>query len=303
MQRESELLPVAYFHIVFTLPHEFNALVDEYAREVYAALFTASWQTLQQFALDPKHLGAKTGMTAVLHTWGQQMWLHPHLHCIVPGGGITSQGNWKQARNKGKYLFPTQAMALVFRAKYMAALRAQGVRIPQSIAKKVMAKQWVVDTKQPFCSPRTVVEYLGRYTHKIAISNHRLKNIDNGEITFSYKDYKQGCKQRQMTLKSDEFLRRFCLHILPSRFVRMRHYGILSSRNKAKDLNIAKAYFGMDAWEVLKVDWIEISIAKLGIDPNVCKECGGELEVIDALPPQRGPPISPFTPNLNFTVQ
>lgn len=248
LQRESELLPVAYFHIVFTLPHEFNELVKNHAKEIYTSLFKASWQTIKQFSQDPKYLGAKTGMVALLHTWGQQLWLHPHLHCIVPGGGITGSGKWKQAKNKGKYLFPTFAMAKVFRAKYMAELRAQNVNIPQHIAKVVMNKKWVIYAKRPFGSPKTVIEYLGRYTHKIAISNHRLKTIDNGEISFTYKDYNEGGKQKRMTLKAEEFLRRFCLHILPSGFVRIRHYGILASRNKTKELNIAKSHFKMEPW-------------------------------------------------------
>ncbi|MCH7534975.1 MAG: IS91 family transposase [Bacteroidetes bacterium] len=288
LQRESELLPVAYFHIVFTLPHQFNEMVGRYPKEVYGALFTASWQTIRQFASDSRYLGARTGMVAVLHTWGQQLWLHPHLHCIVPGGGITPQGKWKQARNKGKFLFPTKAMAMVFRAKYMSALRSQVV-IPQCIAKAVMSKRWVIYAKQPFSSPKTVVEYLGRYTHKIAISNHRLKSIDKGMVSFTYKDYTQAGKQKTMTLKAEEFLCRFSLHILPKGFVRMRHYGMLASKNKSKELNIAKSYFGQTPWEVLKIDWIEIAQTKLGIDPNRCKECGGELAIIKRLPTQRGP--------------
>ena len=144
-------------------------------------------------------------------------------------------------------------MAKVFRAKYMAELRACGVVIPQSIAKAVMSKPWVVYAKQPFASPRTVVEYLGRYTHKIAISNHRLQSVHNGQVSFNYKDYRQqGCK-KNMTIKAEEFLRRFSLHVLPPGFVRMRHYGILASKNKRKELNQAKEYFGMELWEIVKL--------------------------------------------------
>ena len=303
IQREAELLPVPYFHVVFTLPHEFNELVMLHAKAVYSSLFRASWKTIQQFSADHKHLGAKTGMVAVLHTWGQQLWLHPHLHCIVPGGGITPQGKWKQVRNKGKYLFPTKAMAKMYRAKYMAELRACGVVIPQHIAKAVMGKQWVVYAKQPFASPRTVVEYLGRYTHKIAISNHRLQSVQNGQISFAYKDYTQQGSKKNMTIKAEEFLRRFSLHVLPAGFVRMRHYGILASRNKRKELNLAKAHFGMELWEVVKLNWVEIATEKLGVQPNACKVCGGELEVICVLNPQRGPPTKSLTPNLNFEVQ
>jgi len=164
MAREAELLPVPYFHLVFTIPEVFNKLLPKYAKQVYSALFSASWQTVSTFAADEKHLGAKPGMVSILHTWGQQLWLHPHLHCIVPGGGITSSGKWKNARGKGKYLFPKRAMSLVFRAKFMAELRKQ-MTVPQHIAKKAFSTKWVVYAKRPFLSPKTVVEYLGRYTH------------------------------------------------------------------------------------------------------------------------------------------
>ena len=302
LQRESELLPVAYFHVVFTLPSEFNQLAKQYPRKVYGALFTASWQTIKIFSSDPKYLGAKTGMVAVLHTWGQQLWLHPHLHCIIPSGGITSKGTWKSTKSKGKYLFPTRAMSKVYRAKYMPALRASGVQIPSSITTPVMRKDWVIYAKQPFSSPKTVVEYLGRYTHKVAISNHRIKSIDNEEVCFTYKDYKHGAVTKLMSLKADEFLRRFCLHILPSGFIRMRHYGILASRNKAKELNIAKAYFKLEPWEIIKIDWVEMAITKLGIKPNTCSVCGGEQEVVQIINPNRGPPIFALVPNLNFNA-
>lgn len=291
LQRERELLPVAYFHVVFTLPHELNALAKKYPKEVYSSLFRASWETIKELSHDPKYLGGKTGMVALLHTWGQQLWLHPHLHCIVPGGGITASGKWKQSKNKGKYLYPTFVISKVFRGKYMAELRASGVIIPQYIAKVIMKKKWVVYAKRPFGSPKMVVEYLGRYTHKIAISNHRLQSIKNGEITFSYKDYNESAKQKRMTLKAAEFLRRFSLHILPSGFVRIRHYGILASRNKRKELNIAKSHFKMEPWDVLKIDWIEIAETRLGIKLGSCKDCGGELEVIKIIHPKRGPPI------------
>jgi hypothetical protein len=225
------------------------------------------------------------------------------LHCIVPGGGITPQGNWKRARSKGKYLFPTHALAKVFRVKYMAELSALGAAIPQQTAKLGMQKQWVVYAKRPFASPRTVVEYLGRYTHKIAISNHRINSIDHNQISFAYMDYKQSGTNKTMTLSANEFLRRFCLHLLPAGFVRMRHCGILASRNKRKELNLAKAYFGMELWEVLKIDGVEIAETKLGVKPNTCKAFGGELEVIAVLHGQHGPPSQRMSANLNYEVQ
>lgn len=304
MQRESELLPVAYFHIVFTLPHEFNVLIKEHAKEVYNTLFQAAWQTMQKFAQDKKYLGASIGMTAVLHTWGQQLWLHPHLHCIVPAGGITAQGNWKQTKGKGKYLFPSMAMASVFRAKYLKVLRKQ-LYIDDHLAKSVMQKPWVVYAKKPFHSPKSVIEYLGRYTHKVAISNNRIQNIEQGKVTFGYKDYKTGAQKKSMTLTVHDFLNRFAKHILPRGFVRMRHYGMNASRNKAVQLNIAKKHFGLKAWEILEVNWQQIALEKLKINPDICNHCQGELQIIQSLEPQRGPPIKPhhqITPNLQFNV-
>ena len=297
--REQELLPVPYFHIVFTLPAELNPLAMHNPKEVYNSLFRAAWHTIKQFSSDPKHLGAETGMTAVLHTWGQNLSLHPHLHCIVPGGGITPAGKWKQARNKGKYLFPTKALAKVFRAKFMSILRSSGVKVNQSIGKQIFQKNWVVDTQQPFLGPEQVVEYLGRYTHKIAISNHRIKNIaPDGKVSFTWKDYRKGGKKSPMSLAANEFLRRFCQHILPSGFVRIRHYGILSSRNKSVKLNHARTYFGLEQWEKPeKVAWQQVAQERMNFIPEQCPRCKeGVMQVIAVIDPQRGPPFK--VPNL-----
>jgi hypothetical protein len=301
LQREAELLPVAYYHIVFTLPHELNKIAKCHPKELYNALFYAAWNTIKTLSKDPKYIGAKTGMTAVLHTWGQQLWLHPHLHCIVPGGGITKQGKWKNAKNKDKYIFPQKAMAKMYRAKFVAHLRASGVVIPQSVGKVIFSKKWIVYAKQPFSSPKTVVEYLGRYTHKIAISNHRLTSIEENEIQFTYKDYRKAGKQFTAKLSSSEFLRRFCLHILPKGYIRMRHYGILASKNKAKELNIAKKDLGEAPWERLKIDWKTIAEEVLKVDVTKCSKCKvGVMEISHIIYPQRGPPVFKITRNLNF---
>lgn len=289
LAREAELLPVAYYHIVFTLPSELNELALSNSKAVYDALFEASWLTIKTFSTDPKHLGALTGMTTVLHTWGQQLWLHPHLHCIVPGGGVTSGGKWKNCKSKGKYLFPKRALSLVFRAKYLAALRKR-ITVPQNIAKKVMQKKWVVYAKRPFLSPQSVVEYLGRYTHKIAISNHRLLSLENQSVTFKYKNYKTGEFNRKLTLSDSEFLRRFSLHILPKGFTRIRHYGILSSRNKSVQINLIRAYFKLQPWCKVNISWEQIAKDKWGVIAGVCKKCGGEMEVLAVIIPTRGPP-------------
>ena len=189
--REEELLNVPYFHVVFTLPSEFNEYALSEGKIIYGSLFKAAWQTLQQFGDNPKHLGGKMGMIGVLHTWGQNLSLHPHLHCIVPGGGVTKNNKWKSAKNKGKYLFNVKSMSEVFKAKYLALLRKSTLDIPRSIYDKVYSKDWIVYAKQPFFKPEFVIEYLGRYTHKIAISNHRIKHIDDTKrtVTFSAKNY------------------------------------------------------------------------------------------------------------------
>ena len=303
MERESELLDVPYFHIVFTLPHELNPIARQHPKAFYNALFRASWQTINTFAKDVKHLGAKTGMTAVLHTWGQQLSLHPHLHCIVPGGGLNPQGKWlypkkyaKKSRRNIKYLFPKKALSKVFRAKFMAELR-KALTIEQHIAKRVMDKEWVVYAKRPFFGPKQVIEYLGRYTHKIAISNHRLVEIGNGKVKFKYKDYRSGEYSKIMTLEATEFIRRFCLHILPSGFMKMRHYGILSSRNKSVDLNKAKEFFGLERWERQNIRWEIIALEKLKINPFQCKKCGQiTLEIVQVINAERAPPLKPLRP-------
>lgn len=235
--REQELLPVPYFHLVCTLPSELNPLSIHKPKAIYDILYEASWETLSQFG---KTVGVQMGMIAILHTWGQNLSLHPHLHCIVPGGGIDKNGEWKNIRSDGKYLFCVKSLSKVFRAKYVSKLRARDLG-DQLLYDSLFKKNWVVYAKRPFGSPKSVVEYLGRYTHKIAISNHRIQKIEKDTVTFGYKDYKDNSQKKSMTLSHEEFIRRFSQHILPKRFVKIRHYGILSStwkREKLKNLQL-----------------------------------------------------------------
>jgi hypothetical protein len=235
-------------------------------------------------------LGAKTGMVAILHTWGQQLWLHPHVHCIVPGGGITQNGKWKAAKGKDKYLFPKRALSSVFRARFMSMLR-QELNIDQTIAKQAFATPWVVYAKRPFGSAKTVVEYLGRYTHKVAISNHRLTQVNNQTVFFTYKDYKDAANTKVMTLEGVEFLRRFSQHILPPGFVRIRHYGFLASKNKTKDLNLAKTALNQPHWEKQIISWQDISVQKMDYNPLKCPDCKTlGLVVVLSMMPMRAPP-------------
>jgi len=294
MDREQDLLPVSYFHVVFTLPEPLNQLCIRYPVAMYNALFHAVWETIQAFSADPKHLGAETGMISILHTWGQQLWLHPHLHCIVPGGGI-SQGKWKKAKSDGKFLFPVKAMSSVFRGKFMTHLRrwtnSEHISLSRSFTDSLYQHAWVVYAKQPFFGPQQVVEYLGRYTHKIAISNHRLKSIESGKVTFTWKDYRDGEKRKVMTLDAKEFLRRFCLHIMPAGFVRIRHYGFLSSRKKPL-LRELQRQLGLTPAQPEKYSWQKICILRLGFNVEVCPNCGkGTMITIQQWLPGRSPPI------------
>src|SRR5680860_1515291 len=234
--RESELLNVPYFHVVFTLPSELNIFALSHPKTVYGSLFKAAWATLGQFGADPKHLGGRTGMIAILHTWGQNLGLHPHLHCIVPGGGVGRSGKWKPAKNKGKYLFNVKSMGKVFRAKYVGLLRKEKVPVPRETYDMLFSKKWVVYAEQQFRRPEYVVEYLGRYTHKIAIGNYRIKQLDRSgrTVTFQMKNYKKGGQKELLELSTREFVRRFALHVLPKGFTRIRHYGISSSWKREK---------------------------------------------------------------------
>src|SRR6476660_7411253 len=222
--RSRELLPVKYYHVVFTLPHELNCVVMRHRKLLFKLLFDASAQTLLTFAKDPKYLGAIPGIISVLHTWGQQLSFHPHIHCIVSGGGITSD-TWKQAvKDKWRFLFPVDAMAIVYRGKFLQALQQMittgEVTLPDKINRKQLfdilyQKEWIVYAKAPFGGPQAVIEYLGRYTHKVAISNHRIQSINpqDDTVTFNYKDYADAGVQKQMTLTAHEFIRRFEQHI------------------------------------------------------------------------------------------
>ena len=223
--READLLPCTYYHVVFTLPQELNQLALHQPAWVYDALFKSVWQTVNQFG---RNIEVQLGMISILHTWGQNLSLHPHLHCIIPGGGIDKQGRWQKQMRSNKYLFSVKALSKVFRAKYVQQLREGGVA-DKPLIESLFHKDWVVYAKRPFGGPRQVIEYLGRYTHKVAISNHRLQKVTDTEVSFSYKDYRESGKNKTMSLTNREFIRRFAQHILPLRFVRIRHYGILSS--------------------------------------------------------------------------
>jgi hypothetical protein len=275
--RQRELLPAPYFHVVFTLPDSINPLAMHDPRLVYNLLFESALATLKTFGARKE---IQTGMIAVLHTWGQNLSLHPHLHCIVPSGGVDKNGIWKNIQGDGKFLFPVKALSTVFRAKYCEKLKERSPDNYTRVKKQLWEKQWVVFAKKPFGSPKTVVEYLGRYTHKIAISNHRIQSVNDQNVSFHYKDYRQNGQRKSMTLTHEEFIRRFALHILPKGFVKIRHYGFLSSNWKREKLKILQ--------EKLKVK-PQIKVAKES-KIRKCQCCKtGNLHTILVFD-QRGPP-------------
>jgi len=254
-ERLERLLPVPYFHLVFTIPDDLNPLALRNRKVVFDILFAAAAQTLLAIARDGKHLGGQVGFTAVLHTWGQNLLFHPHLHCVVTGGGLSHDGMcWIPARED--YLLPVDVLASLFRGKFLAALdgayrdgqldltgSTAELSDPQAwgrLKDGLYNKNWVVYAKAPFGGPEHVFRYLGHYTHRIAISNHRIVEFADGKVTFAWKDYADGCQKKLMTLDAIEFLRRFLLHVLPSGFVRIRHYGLCASKNVNGKLDTAR---------------------------------------------------------------
>jgi hypothetical protein len=257
--REAELLPVPYFHVVFTLPETLGPLALQNPTVVYDVLFRAVGETLLEVAANPKRLGARIGFLAVLHTWGQNLMHHPHLHCVVPAGGLSPDGTaWVPGRED--FFLPVRVLSRVFRGKFIAFLK-QAIDIGKleyhgnlaPLADPKMMKQlldqavrhdWVVYAKPPFGGPEAVLKYLARYTHRVAISNRRLLEFDNGRVTFSWKDYAHGNQQSTMTLDAVEFIRRFLLHVLPSSFVKIRYYGFMANRGRRENLARCQALLG-----------------------------------------------------------
>jgi len=254
--QEAELLPVEYFHVVLTLPAALGPIALQNPREVYGLLFRAAAETLQQIAADPKHLGAGIGFLAILHTWGQNLEHHPHVHCVVPGGGLSPDGSRWVACPPGFFL-PVRVLSRVFRGKFLALLRHafdQGklsfhgklkmLADASAFQRRLTASaqtEWVVYAKPPFGGTERVLKYLARYTHRVAISNRRLIALEDGAVKFHWKDYAHGGGQKTMTLKATEFIRRFLLHVLPSGFVRIRHYGFLANRVRQEKLALCRA--------------------------------------------------------------
>ena len=287
----ADLLPTAYYHVVFTLPHELHPVILGNRKELFKLLFDAASQTLLQFAKDRQYLGARCSITAILHTWGQQLSFHPHLHCIVSGGGVDGSNTWIAAKRKNdKFLFPVKAMQQVYKAIFLNGLRLliQKGKLEikdidtEKLIKEAGYKRWNVYAKRPFGNVASVVEYLGRYTHKIAITAHRILSISEHSVSFKYKDYADGNKQKEMTLSHEEFLRRFERHILPRGFVKIRHYGLLQNHGKIKRLNAVREQLKLQPLPVkVQVPVSQRMLEKYGKDITLCPKCNrGKLVLI-----------------------
>ena len=301
--RQRELLPIEYFHVVFTVPHALNPLAQSHPRLIYRLLFQAAASTLTRFGRDPRHLGGDIGVTAVLHTWGQTLTQHVHVHCLVTGGALTRDGTrWLPARPG--FLFPVRALAQVFRGRFLAGLRRgfsrSALHFTGGIATlaapavfdawlaELRQQAWVVYCKPPFAGPDHVLAYLGRYTHRVAISNDRLLALADGRVRFRWRDYADGDRVKAMELDAEEFLRRFLLHIVPDRFVRIRHFGLLANRRRTTSLARCRALLDQppppapDEPESVRALLLRV----LGIDVDRCPVCQqGALQPLEMLSP------------------
>jgi hypothetical protein len=302
----ADLLATPYFHVVFSLPAALGPVALCNPRSVYGLLMRAAAQTLLEVAADPRHLGAEVGVLAVLHTWGQSLALHPHVHCVVTGGGLAPDGShWVAGRDD--FLLPVRVLSRVFRGKFLGGLRATfrrgRLRFPGHLAAlarsrrfdrliaEVVRTEWVVFAQPPFGGPATVLKYLARYTHRAAISNRRLVDLTDGRVTFRWKDYAHGGRRSTMTLEAVEFVRRFLMHVLPSGFVRVRHYGLLANRCRHEKLARCRELLGMAVTPADPApagsDPITPPAHESAVTPTrVCPRCGaGRMVVIAEFPP------------------
>jgi len=312
--RQAELLDTQYFHVVFTVPEEIAAIAYQNKEVVYDILFRATSETLRTIAADPKHLGAEIGFFAVLHSWGQNLMFHPHLHCVVPGGGLSPDGQrWIACRRS--FFLPVRVLSRRFRRLFVESLEKafdEGqLKFFSSLQElddrkaflrylaPLRKKKWVVYAKKPFAGPQQVLDYVGRYTHRVAISNNRILNIEDGQVTFRYKDYRDGSQQKTMTLSADEFIRRFLLHVLPAGFHRIRYYGFLGNRYRKEKLQQCRHLLGMillepgSSTEVAELDYRDRYQALTGSSLWECPACHrGRMIIIGEIPPGCIPTIT-----------
>jgi hypothetical protein len=303
-QRQSELLDVPYFHVVFTVPEEIAAIAYQNKEVIYDILFRATAETLKTIAADPKHLGAEIGFFAVLHSWGSNLQFHPHLHCVVPGGGLSADGQrWISCRPD--FFLPVRVLSRLFRRLFLEALQhafdsgklaffnaLEPLRDRCAIVQfvdRMKDSDWVVYAKRPFAGPQQVLDYVGRYTHRVAISNNRLLDLDNGQVAFEWKDYRAAGQVKTMTLSAEEFIRRFLLHVLPDGFQRIRYYGFLGNRYRKQKLEQCRRLLGMpnrsDPRNTADRDYRDQYEELTGISLHQCPHCKqGRMVMIEILP-------------------
>lgn len=305
-ERKSELLDVPYFHVVFTVPEEIAAIAYQNKEAVYRILFQTTAETLKTIAADPEHLGAEIGFFAVLHSWGQNLQFHPHLHCVVPGGGLSADGQrWISCGPK--FFLPVRVLSHLFRRLFLQSLlrlfnsgklqffnTLEPLRDRHTFLQflnRMKNCEWVVYAKRPFAGPQQVLDYVGRYTHRVAISNNRLLDIENDQVSFEWKDYRAGGQVKTMTLSADEFIRRFLLHVLPDGFQRIRYYGLLGNRYRKQKLEQSRRLLGMppaaEATPVAEKDYRDRYEELTGISLRLCPECKlGRMLMVAVLPRQ-----------------
>ncbi len=297
INRQNDVLPFQYFHVVFTIPDKLNPIVVRNKKQMYTLLFNSVKKTLLSVSEDEKYFGAKIGFFSILHTWGQKLNLHPHIHCVVPGGGFCEKTNsWK--RSPQNYLVPIKVLQKRFRSLFLCGLKElyqsnvlflDGTpytekRRFQQFIDLLFDIEWIVYMKESFKSSDSVIAYLSKYTHRIAISNHRILSVIDGIVTFSYRDYKDG-KKKEMSVPVLKFMKLFLMHIVPKRFVRIRYYGILSNSTKTKQVQLCREYFSVKQKEIITQSWQQIFTKVTGKDIDVCPHCGqGKLIIIEILP-------------------
>jgi hypothetical protein len=293
--RRRELLPVGYYHLVFSVPHALVPLIWQNKKLLFKLLFDASAETMLEVAANPRHLGAGIGFLSVLHTWGQTLQRHPHIHCVVPGGGL-SPDHQRWIRSPPRFFLPVRVLSRVFRGKFVAGLRGlfhqrklafHGSCLPLSNDKTFNAflrtlfrEDWVVYAKRPFGGPEHVLQYLARYTHRVAISNHRILDVTATHVTFRWKDYANHDKRRTMTLTHEEFLRRFLQHVLPKGFPRIRYFGFLANRRRGESLPLCRTLLAAVPLVVATPPTVEVAVWR-------CPSCGGPMRVVERLTAQQ----------------
>lgn len=309
--RKKDILLTHYFHAVFTIPEDLRPIALRNQKVVYSLLFLAASETMKELAGDPKHLGAEIGFIALLHTWTQTLLDHPHIHCIVPGGGLSLDGR-RWVSSKEDFFIPVLVLSRKFRGKFLhylkkahnqgelvfpGAIKTLAAKLPFSeYLSGLYAQEWVVYCKPPFKRPEDVIDYMGRYTHRVAISNDRIVDMQSDQVTFKYRDRSDNGKIKYKSLDAFEFIRRFLLHVLPDGFMKVRHYGILSNRNRKTKLMLCKALLGVQFEEgdsEEKEGWEDLVLRITGIDPRICPICGkGKLVLREKLRPKmtRAPP-------------